>query len=1003
MTTPPDAAGNLPEIDAELVAAICTPATAAATVGEQVAALRAANLDSAGGLRALLAYAQAHVGQNPQLSRRVAQICAAVAPEAGAAEVVPLACYFQAQTHAMNGEFPTAYALIEEARAGFEAQGDQGGALRTNLGLMNVLGEMGRHAEAVAAGERALAGLAPQLTAEGEGAAQARAMAAGVQANLGICFSQIGRFDAALDAYAAAEEHYAAMDMAEREAVVTNNRGVTLLYLGRVREAIARFEAAADARAQADLPVLRAQSLANLGEAWLLLGDYGQALQTLEAARTVLLGFPAAADLLIVTRKLGDAYLALNLLDESLEMYGAAQGLATTLEMRHQHGWVLWGLGAALARTERTAEAGSALAQAAELFADIENRPLLSSVHLEQAALLQAQDDLPGAQAMAQRAWSLVADSEWRVQQAYAALRLADLSPDDAAQAGQWLATARRVVGELDLPYLGYRIDARAGRLALDGGDFAAAETLLLAAVETLETLRGSVAQEALRTSFLQDKTAVYADLLRLYLARGGENDDLAAFQVVERTQSRVLVELLQGLVQRQIAIGDADRQELAALQADLDALYNRLLEGNSGSTERGSASAAVVALEQSIRRVRLRAALRGDAAIGEAGEIAEGTGRSEHEPAAGRGPEIVDVAQLRAGLGDAGALVAFFILDDEIGAFVLDAHRLHVARDLASVAAVQAWLARLEIQWARFRMGTPFVEAHLRRLEQSAQRVLGELYQLLWQPLETYLGRQVRPITLIPQGILHQVPFHALYADADAADADPADINSAGADYLLARHTFTYAPSATVHLHCQTRTRADLTRALVVGVADPQLPFVAVEAARVATLFDHATRLPAGGATLPALRQALATAADAAQPDGVVHLACHGLFRADNPVYSALKLDDGWLTAVEILTLPLAGALVVLSACESGRSRVVPGNELLGIPRAVLGAGARTTVVSQWVVQDEAAAQLMEVFYGEWQATHDAPGALCTAQRKLAETHPHPYYWAAFMVMGAG
>jgi CHAT domain-containing protein len=113
--------------------------------------------------------------------------------------------------------------------------------------------------------------------------------------------------------------------------------------------------------------------------------------------------------------------------------------------------------------------------------------------------------------------------------------------------------------------------------------------------------------------------------------------------------------------------------------------------------------------------------------------------------------------------------------------------------------------------------------------------------------------------------------------------------------------------------------------------------------------------------------------------------------------------LADGWLTASELMGWSLDGAMVVLSACESGRSRAVPGDELLGLPRALLGAGARTAVVSQWIVQDEATAELMATFYRAVQENGDAAVALRHAQRALAQKWCHPYFWAAFMVIGAG
>jgi CHAT domain-containing protein len=147
----------------------------------------------------------------------------------------------------------------------------------------------------------------------------------------------------------------------------------------------------------------------------------------------------------------------------------------------------------------------------------------------------------------------------------------------------------------------------------------------------------------------------------------------------------------------------------------------------------------------------------------------------------------------------------------------------------------------------------------------------------------------------------------------------------------------------------------------------------------------------------------ATATSLRAALPGpDAVHLACHGLFRADNAGFSALKLEDGWLTALDLLDYNFTGSLVVLSACESGRSRPLPGDELLGLPRALLGAGAATVVVSQWLVQDDAAADLMAHFYRELSNGHNPTAALRSAQLALRQQHPHPYYWAPFVVMGA-
>jgi CHAT domain-containing protein len=123
-------------------------------------------------------------------------------------------------------------------------------------------------------------------------------------------------------------------------------------------------------------------------------------------------------------------------------------------------------------------------------------------------------------------------------------------------------------------------------------------------------------------------------------------------------------------------------------------------------------------------------------------------------------------------------------------------------------------------------------------------------------------------------------------------------------------------------------------------------------------------------------------------------------LFRVDNPLFSALKLHDQWLLAADIMQWQLSGALVTLSACESGRSQVLAGDEVIGLTRAVLGAGAATLVVSLWLVQDETTAALMSMWYEQARQIGRA-AALRNAQLELKAKYPHPYYWAPFVLVG--
>jgi CHAT domain-containing protein len=184
------------------------------------------------------------------------------------------------------------------------------------------------------------------------------------------------------------------------------------------------------------------------------------------------------------------------------------------------------------------------------------------------------------------------------------------------------------------------------------------------------------------------------------------------------------------------------------------------------------------------------------------------------------------------------------------------------------------------------------------------------------------------------------------------------------------------------------------LDSVLALSVPDPSIPAVTKEVEAVARYFPEVELLNDQRATLAVLR-AKAPECDA------LHLACHGMFRSDNPMFSSLKLHDGWLTAADVLHLDLSGALVTLSACESARNEVFAGDELIGLTRAFLGAGATTLVASLWLVQDETTPELMNLWYEHLSTGFGRAAALRKAQLTLKDKYPHPYYWAPFVLIG--
>lgn len=338
---------------------------------------------------------------------------------------------------------------------------------------------------------------------------------------------------------------------------------------------------------------------------------------------------------------------------------------------------------------------------------------------------------------------------------------------------------------------------------------------------------------------------------------------------------------------------------------------------------------------------------------------------------------EALDIAQLQQDLGPETALVEYFTLDQELLAFIVTDQRIEVVRGLAREEQIAVVLGQFRFQVGALRYDTDQLRPYLDQLASRTRYYLGRLYTLLLRSIEPRLG--TRRLIVVPHRALHYVPFHALYD---------------GAAYVIERREVSYAPSATVLHYCHARPRQPLGHALLLGLADEQTPHVRDELAALAPLFPTATVLLDDQATLAALR------AQAASAD-VLHLACHGQFRPDNPLFSSLRLADGWLTVRDAYTLELNCGLVTLSACETGTSAVAPGDELIGLARGFFSAGAPSLLVSLWTVDDESTAALMTSFYTDLRAGDRPAAALRHAQCELLRDHPHPFFWSPFVLIG--
>ena len=190
-----------------------------------------------------------------------------------------------------------------------------------------------------------------------------------------------------------------------------------------------------------------------------------------------------------------------------------------------------------------------------------------------------------------------------------------------------------------------------------------------------------------------------------------------------------------------------------------------------------------------------------------------------------------------------------------------------------------------------------------------------------------------------------------------------------------LAGRALTVSPSARLW----ASPRPSPTNGGVALVAGPDLPGAADEVEQLATIYPSATTLAATAAATDAVLAQWQAAA-------VVHLAAHGDFRADSPLFSSLRLADGPLTVYDIERAGAGPQTVVLSACDAARAGVQPGDELMGAGAALLSLGVRTVVAPLLPVSDRATTPMMVDFHRQLSHGRRPAEALAAAGRAARE-----------------
>jgi CHAT domain-containing protein len=131
------------------------------------------------------------------------------------------------------------------------------------------------------------------------------------------------------------------------------------------------------------------------------------------------------------------------------------------------------------------------------------------------------------------------------------------------------------------------------------------------------------------------------------------------------------------------------------------------------------------------------------------------------------------------------------------------------------------------------------------------------------------------------------------------------------------------------------------------------------------------------------------------------IHIATHGCFRQDNPMFSSISLGNSQLSLFDLYQLNLPAELITLSGCGTGLNVVVGGDELMGLNRGLLYAGAQGVLLTLWDVHDQSTAEFMQLFYQRLQSDPDKARAVQYAMSEIRRTYAHPFYWAPFVLVG--
>lgn len=791
---------------------------------------------------------------------------------------------------------------------------------------------------------------------------------ANLDINVGNIYHRQDRFTEAMTCYGRAFEAFQRFTDVEGMAVALHNSAVSLICLNDFPQALATYQQSRDLAEKNGMPLLVAQADYNIAYLYFFRGEYSRAIEMLRDVRQ---RCPEVGDfyhLALTYLDQAEIYLELNVSSEAEAMAAEAFAQFQKLGMGYEAAKALAFQAIAFGQQGKSLAATELFEKSRAMFVQEKNQVWPWLLDLYRAVILSNEGRLFEARRLAAAALNFFSQTPLDGKTCLCQLLLAQLAlrTGDSGGARAQCAEVTARLAKLELPALAFRAHYLMGQIEEGAGNVAAAYQSYQAGRLALENLRSSLRGDELKIAFMQNKLEVYEALVDLCIRSDAQQNSAEAFQYIELAKSRSLMDLMFSGAQG-FATPEPGQSELVRkvrnLREELNWYYHRIEQEQLKNEDRSPAR---------LQELHQRARAHESGLVRALHDLPS----SESRALSLRPATPVEMEALRALLPANAALVEYFAVRGSFVAVLVTRDALRIV-PLTPASRIQGILRMLEFQLTKFRFRGDYVTTFQRPLLEATQAHLLALHRELLAPLlRLWQGEH---LIVIPHGILHYVPFHALYD---------------GTQYLIDACRVSYAPSATVYEMCHRKAALAAGSSLILGVPDPQAPFILEEVQAVAASVPEPELFVGDRATADVLREK-------GPSSRLVHIAAHGTFREDNPLFSRIRLGQSYLSLYDLYNLELPAELVTLSGCATGVNVVAAGDELLGLMRGLLCAGAQSLLLTLWDVNDKSTSEFMRLFYTRLQGSKDKARSVREAMIELRQHYPHPYYWAPFLLIG--